>query len=148
MSALLSTFGIDWQLLLAQGVNFIVLVVLLTWLLYKPVLKIVAERQAVITKGVIDAERATQELKDMDARVARHLHKAENEAEEILASARTASVSEKTRLLKEAEDRAALIAKDADTRAEETLSRARRESESEIARLAMLATEKMLNQQK
>ncbi len=148
MSALLSTFGINWQLLLAQGVNFVVLVVLLTWLLYKPVLKIVADRQAVITKGVIDAERATQELKDMDTRVAQHLHKAENEAETIVASARTVAVSEKTRLLKEAEDRASLIAKDADARAEETLARARRESEGEIARLAMLATEKMLSEQK
>ena len=48
MSALITAFGIDWHLLFANAVNFIVLAALLTWLLYKPVMKMVAEREAVV----------------------------------------------------------------------------------------------------
>src|SRR3990167_8274979 len=62
MFVVLETFGIDWQLLIAQGVNFLILAGLLTWLLYKPVLRIVKERQAFVAKGVEDAERAAKKL--------------------------------------------------------------------------------------
>ena len=146
MSALLSTFGIDWQLLFAQGVNFIILATLLTWLLYKPVLRIVKERQEFVAKGVEDAERAAKKLAAADGEARARIGAAEEKAEGVLASAREAAGAERVRIVKEAEERVASIHKDSDARAKEVVAKALRDSEKEIARLAILAAEKTLRQ--
>ncbi len=146
MSSVLGVFGIDWHLLLAQGVNFIVLAALLTWLLYKPVMKIVREREAVIAQGVDDAEKAKALLTDADSEVKTRLSGAETEAEAIVASAREDATSEKARIVAEANARAAASIADAEARAKEAQAKALRESEKEIARLSILAAEKVLKQ--
>ncbi len=144
MSALFTTFGIDWHLLLAQIANFAVLAVALTWLLYKPVLNMAKERERVVAKGVNDAEKAAQHLLHADAEATTRLMKAEKEAGGVVEHARRAAADERTRILKEAEERAAHVASDAEARAKETAAKALRDSEKEIARLAILAAEKVI----
>ncbi len=146
MDGLIHPFGPDWHLLLAYGVNFGVLAVVLSWLLYKPVLRMVAERQRVIAKGVEDAQEAETKLKEADQTVSKLVSVAETEASQIVDSARAAASDEKSRILKEAEARAAQVAKDADARATETAAKALRESEKEIARLAVLAAAKAMGE--
>ncbi len=148
MEQLFEAFGIDGSLLLAQLVNFGVLFVALTWLLYKPVMKTLDERRAKIAQGVEDAELASQKLATADTEAASVLHGAETEAEGIVAGARELAGSEKSRIVKEAEARAAQVALDAEARAEETAAKALRDSEKEVARLAILAAEKVLRESK
>ncbi|HRH23970.1 MAG TPA: hypothetical protein PK109_00025 [Candidatus Paceibacterota bacterium] len=143
MDALLDAFGIDWKLLIAQAVNFGILIVALYFLLYKPVLKVLEERRVMVAKGVEDAERATQKLAGADAAAAATVEKADKEAAEVLASARDAAATERTRLVKEAEARAAAISADAEARSKEAAAKALRDSEKEIARLAILAAAKV-----
>lgn len=145
MSALFSTFGIDWHLLVAQVVNFTVLAVALTWFLYKPVLKMVKERTRVVAKGVEDAARAADMLESADGEALARVTAADNQAEIIVSVARESANTEKQRLLKEAEARAVAVTKDAEMRASEIAARQRRESEREVARLAILAAEKILS---
>lgn len=144
MDQLLSAFGIDGKLLIAQLINFGVLFVALTWLLYKPVMKTLDERRAKIAQGVEDAEEASKKLATADAEAATTVKAAEGEAEGIVASAREAATSEKTRIVKEAEARAAAVESDADLRAKEAAAKVLRDSEKEIARLAVLAAEKAM----
>jgi F-type H+-transporting ATPase subunit b len=144
MQALFGAFGIDWHLLLAQAVNFAILFVVLTYLLYKPVLNTLEKRRDVVAKGVEDAEKAAELLAGADAQASEKVSGAEHEAQGIVASARDEAAQERTRLLKEAEERAAGIAADAEARAKETAARTLRESEKEIARLAILAAEKAM----
>lgn len=144
MNALFSTFGIDWHLLFANSLNFIILAALLTWLLYKPVMRIVAEREQVIAKGVQDAESAAQALMAADAEAGKRMTAAETQASTILEDARTTANDERARIMKEAETRAAHVASDAEARAQEAASKAIRESEKEIARLAVLAAAKVV----
>lgn len=146
MEQLFDAFGIDWKLLLAQLVNFGVLFVALTWLLYKPVMKTLDERRAKIAQGVEDAERASEKLASADEEAATRVGKADAEAEALVASAREAASAEKTRIVKEAEARAVAVAADADARAKEAAAKMLRESEQEIARLAILAAKKSLEQ--
>lgn len=148
MDALLNAFGINGKLLLAQGINFAVLITALYFLLYKPVLKVLEERRQLVAKGVEDAEKATEKLKGADAAAANAVAKADAEAAELLASAREAAGSEKARLVKDAEARAAAIAADAEARAKEASAKMLRESEKEIARLAVLAAAKALGDAK
>ena len=144
MSALFGAFGINGSLLLAQAVNFGILLIALTYLLYKPVMKMLDARQQKVAQGVIDAERAAEKLATADTEAATVVSTAETEAESIVAGARETAGTEKTRILKEAETRAAAVAADADARAKETAAKVLRDSEKEVARLAILAAEKVL----
>lgn len=144
MGALFTTFGIDWNLLIAQVVNFAILVVALTWLLYKPVLKMVKERERVVAKGVADAEESARLLAQADVEVEKLVGTAENEAGAIVERSRRSAADERTRILKEAEERSARVALDAESRARQTAEESLRKSEKEIARLALLAAEKVI----
>lgn len=144
MEQLFTAFGIDGKLLIAQAVNFGVLFVALTYLLYKPTMKTLDERRAKVAKGVEDAEEAEKKLAEADVTVGEKLKGAESEAEGIVASAREAATGEKARIVKEAETRAASIEAESEARAREAASRALKESEKEIARLAILAAEKAM----
>ena len=146
MADLLNAFGIKGSLLLAQLVNFGVLFVALSYLLYKPVMKTLDARRAKVAQGVIDADLAAEKLSTADAEASAKVQEAEVEAESIVSSAREEAGSEKSRIVKEAEARAASVAADAEARAKETSAKALRESEKEIARLAILAAEKAMKQ--
>jgi F-type H+-transporting ATPase subunit b len=144
MGQLFAAFGIQFPLLIAQTVNFAVLMVALWYLLYKPVMKVIEARKQKVAQGVLDAEAAAEKLSSADAEASTTVQQAEKEAEGIVASAREEAGSEKSRIVKEADARAAAIAADADARAKETAAKALRESEKEIARLAVLAAEKAM----
>jgi len=144
MTQLFSAFGIQGTMLLAQAVNFAIVLTALWYLLYKPVQKILAERQKVVAQGVEDAKNAAEQLAAADANSAIRLSEAEKKADEIVAQSRVAASEERVTLVQEAETRAAQIASDAEARAHEAMARAARESEKEIARLAVLAAEKII----
>lgn len=146
MDALLEAFGIDWKLLIVQLVNFGILILALWQFLYKPVLKMLEERKALVAKGVADAEAATLKLATADSEALGRVHAASTEAEGIVAAAREHASEEKARIMKEAEARAAASLKDAEARAQEASAKALRESEKEIARLAILAAEKVIRE--
>ncbi len=146
MDELISTFGIDWKLIIAQAVNFGVLFVALWLLLYKPVMKTLDERAQKIAQGVKDAEAAGEKLAGADAEVGNRLKDADQKASGIVEHARTAAKEDASRIVKDAEARAVRLAEDADARAKETAAQALRESEKEIARLAILAAAKAVKE--
>jgi len=144
MSQLLAAFGINGKLLLAQIVNFGLLLIVLTYFFYNPLMRMLDKRRKIVARGVDDAERAAEKLAGADDVAAERVSEAEGEAERILLAARNEAGSERAHLVKEAEAHALVIASDAEIRAKETLIKARRESEKEIVRLAILAAEKVL----
>lgn len=144
MEALFGAFGIQGTMLVAQAVNFAIVLTALWYFLYKPVHKILAERQKIVAQGVEDAKNATDQLAAADEESATRLSVAEKTASEIVAQSRSVASEERTKLVHEAEVRAAQIASDAEARAHEAMARATRESEKEIARLAVLAAEKVI----
>lgn len=146
MHELFEAFGIDWRLLIAQAVNFGIVLVALTYFLYKPVMKTLDERRKVVSKGVEDAQEAARTLAEAGGEASKRVKAADTEAEEILKSARASANAAKSELLAEAEARAASLEKDAEARAKEAAAKTLRESEKEIARLAVLAAEKVLRE--
>lgn len=146
MDALLDAFGIDWKLLLVQVVNFGLLMALLWHFLYKPVMKMLEERQALVAKGVEDAKKADELLGGADEEAKKRILQGDEEAERLIKDARQTAGEERIRLVKEAEIRAKRIEEDAKAKAEEASAKMFRESEREIARLAILAAEKVLKE--
>lgn len=84
---LLEKLGIDWRLLIAQLVNFLILVLILYKFLYKPLLKMLEGRKEKIEKGLRDAEQLGVELEKTKELQAAEIQKAKQEARGIIEEA-------------------------------------------------------------
>lgn len=146
MSELIHKLGIDWKLLVAQVVNFLVLLFLLKKFLYKPVLEILAKRRAAIAESIANTERITQELKGIEGRKIAEVEKAKKEADAIVEQARQVAKARGEELFKEAERRVEKLVKDAKQHIEEDRGIMMSEVAHEVKDLVFLATEKILQE--
>lgn len=146
MESLIHAFGIDLKLITIQVINFVVLAAALTYFLYKPILRILEEREEKIKQGVSDAEaakKAKEQAEDERKGILTEAHKAsaevaqraEQHAKESAAAIAAAADQEAAHKLKLAEEKAAALQEEA-----------RKKSEAEIAKLAVLAAEKVLKE--
>ena len=148
MSELFEVFGVNWKLLAVQSFNFGLLLIVLWHFLYKPVLRIIDDRQRKVAEGVKTAEEADRKLEASETKGKEMMAKASREAEQMVVMARTRAEEKKTEVMKEAEAKAEALLSDAAARAEETQRQALKQSEREITRAAMLAAEKILRTSK
>ncbi len=146
MEQITAVFGIDWKLLIAQAVNFGVVLVALRYFLYKPVLKMLDDRKRVVTEGVHKATEAAAKLEKASLERDEIVGGATRDAEGIISSAKEKAVATGSDMVKAAEAKAAAVLAEAAARAEEEKRRALKESEGEIARAAVLMAEKVLNE--
>ena len=145
MSELFAAFGINWQLLIVQAINFGLLLFVLWYFLYTPILKLIDDRRKKIADGVKTAEAADQKLADAQVEGEGIVGTAAREAETLVANARGRADEKAGEIVKAAEARANSVLEEANARAEEAKRMALAESSKEIARAAMLAAEKILN---
>ncbi len=136
MGDILGQLGINGPFLLAQIINFFVLLLLLQRFLYRPMLDMLESRKERIAEGLQAAELARQEAEAERARLQAKLDEERREAmnriaaasqrgetlateieagarqkeQEILASARDEAVREKERIIAEAQDQIAELA--------------------------------------
>jgi len=146
MGALFSTFGINASLLLIQAVNFGVTLLVLTYFLYKPLLKAISARKEKVAQGVADAEAAGRSKAEIEASRSTILSAAEKEAEGVVGRAVEEGKGERAAIVKSAQERSETLLADARAQAEEAKRRALADSEKDIARMAVLAAEKILKQ--
>lgn len=59
MDSIISTFHIDWKIIIAQAINFGVVFVVLYIFALKPLSKLMAERSERISKGINDAKESS-----------------------------------------------------------------------------------------
>lgn len=144
MEQLIEAFGIDARLILIQVVNFGLLMAILTYFLYKPVLKILAQREEKIAQGVKDAEEAGKAKAEATEEKRVVIAAANKEAEAMTARAKDHAVVKADEILATAQAKAEQVARDAVLRSEEVKAQALKESEAEIAKLAVLAAERVL----
>ncbi len=80
--------GLDWKVLLAQLVNFGILMIILKRFLYKPLVKAIDERNKKISGALDDSKRIEEKLETIEKKEAELLslarEKAKQEREEIL----------------------------------------------------------------
>ncbi|UCH50400.1 MAG: F0F1 ATP synthase subunit B [Chloroflexota bacterium] len=142
----LEGIGINPPLFLIYLVNFIVLFALLSVVLYKPVLKMLDERQAKIKESMEQAEKIKQETARSEEEIKAHLEKARTEGQAVIAQA--TQIGE--RLKEEAKDSArqeteSLIAK-ARTEIQRERDKTIEELRAEFADIAILAAEKVIKE--
>jgi len=84
----LSSLGINWHSLVSQIINFLILLTLLRIFLYKPIIRILEQRQETIKKGLEDAEKAKLDLEKAEQESHQIISKASQKAQEIIDSAK------------------------------------------------------------
>lgn len=138
--------GINLQLLVAFVINFIILLVLLGVFAYKPILKKLDERQAIIKESMDQAEQIKLQTARTEEEIKAQLETARKEGQQIIAQATQIG----DRLKNEAKEEARQEAESLITKARVEIERQRdkdiEQLRSEFADIAILATEKVINE--
>jgi len=127
MQELIHQLGLDWKLLLSQGVNFLILLTVLTLLVYRPLSKAMEERRKKIEFGLAGAEEAERRLKEIDQVKEEKLAEADRNALKVVGEAEKRGQKRLEEILKVAEGKAeeviAEAARVAELKKQEELSR-------------------------
>lgn len=102
MSELIRHFGIDGKLLLAQAVNFGVLLFILWKFAYRPILAMLRERREGIERGIALTRDAEQRIADGERREAERMRDAERAALAVVTRAEEEAKNQREILIAEA----------------------------------------------
>src|SRR3989344_2351602 len=106
MSELLSQLGINGKLLLSQGVNFFIVLAVVTVFVYRPLLKVLNERKGKIELGLKGAREAEKRLAEIEEIKAEKIRESEKKAVLLLKQAEEKAGVRGEEILGEAEKRA------------------------------------------
>lgn len=84
MEGLMSIFHIDWKLMIAQLINFVLVFLALYFLVVKPLKKITENRTKEITEGLLNSKKNKEILENTKKDYEEVILKAKNEANIIL----------------------------------------------------------------
>jgi F-type H+-transporting ATPase subunit b len=130
--------------LIIQAVNFLILLVLLTKLLYKPLIKKMDERTQAIQKSLDEAQAARAEAQKERDEFAAKIQAAHGEAQAIRAEALKEAAEEQRRLVDAAKAEAARLVTNARQELEQDVRRARQELRQEVADLAIAVSQQLI----
>lgn len=137
---LLKQLGINWQLLLSQMVNFFILLVVLTFFVYKPLLKVIKERNSKIKEGLDKAEEAGVRLKEID-----NIGKEKMKETELRSIAMLKETESKAKILdREIQDKAEKKQKEMDVLMQESLKKQKEEARAMVMKDAMEMVKKTI----
>lgn len=143
---LLTNLGIDGRLFAAQIVNFLILLAVLYKFLYRPVLRILDEREARIARSLEQADEMETRMRQVEADREKAILEARRTAGDILDHARSQGEELRVRLLEQAKHDAARVVEEGRRELETHKATALKEVRSEIATLVTAATEHVLGE--
>lgn len=139
MESLLHNLGIDWKLLLSQGVNFFVLLFVLRAVAYRPLVALMKQRRADIEEGITKAKEADERLGQVNVLAKEKLAAAEAEALSVLHATEEKAKHVESELLAQARTKEAALMRDAELKAQAKAEEIRRATEQEAAALVKAA---------
>lgn len=91
MGETLQSLGVYWPKLIAQTVNFAIILFILWKFAYRPVLKVLEERRQKVAEAMINAQKAREELSRTEAQRQAVLAQTNAEANKLIEEARAAA---------------------------------------------------------
>lgn len=146
MEELIKTFHIDGTLILAQLVNFGIVLFVLKKFAYGPVLKMMQERTEKIEKGMADAESAGKKILEITEKEKEVLIEARKQAQEIVAKAEEIAKKNKEEIITEAKTQSEKILSDSAKKIEQEKNQMMQEVKGQIAELVIAATGKVIGE--
>lgn len=142
----MEALGINLGYLISQLVNFTLLVVLLYFVAYKPILRMLDERSARIKKGLEDAETASRRAAEMEQEFERRIGEARKQGQELVAQATQLSEKARQEILDKARDEASGLV----NKAKEEIGRERDvamgELRQQVAELSLAISQKVIGE--
>lgn len=144
MEDLIATFHIDWRLMLAQLINFAIVVWVLWKLAVKPLTAALDKRSHEVRESLKDAMRIKDELTALEHRKAAAVHAAKVEAQAILKQAEAEGERQRQETLARVRTEAEKVVAEARTRFAAEQDEAMQVMRREAARLVVAAVTKVV----
>jgi F-type H+-transporting ATPase subunit b len=142
----IGTLGINLKIFIAQLINFSIVLLVLWRFAYKPIVKLLEERQKKIENGVAQAEEAQKKLIEIEKERENVLKETREEAMQLVESTR-AQVEEKRKLmLEKAKDEVGIVVAHGKEQLKNQKEQMMREAREEIAQIAVEAARKILSE--
>ncbi len=141
MESLLHSFGIEWKLLIAQAINFGILVFVLWKLVYKPILKVLDERTSSAKDAEAKSSSIESKLEEIKALEEATLSEARSRGKEIIKETEAASVVLRAKLEKDATEAASKVVREAEARMKSEQDKINAELKAEMKEIVATAIE-------
>jgi len=135
-----------WQIIISL-LNLLILFMILKKFLYKPVKKVLAERQAIVDNSLKNAKKAEKDAKKAKKTYEEKLAAAQTEANEILKEANKKAEKRSDKIVANAKKKADDIVRQAQNDAKLEKQKAQSEIRHEITEVSTLLTEKLLERE-
>jgi F-type H+-transporting ATPase subunit b len=143
MLEILGKIGFDWQVALANLINFALVFLVLNYLVFKPLKKVIRERQVKIDEGLENADKARAALVEASSKKDNLIRDAYQESQDIISKAK----EEKQKVIQSAEDEASQeaskIRQQANDEAEMILKKADQDLTQKATNLIIAGIEKV-----
>lgn len=148
MDSLITTFHIDWKIIIAQAINFGIVFAVLFFFAIKPLRKLMAERAGKISKGIDDARENASLLKATTEEYEKALAKARIEVNELFEKGKKEAENKKVEMLEKAQKEMIAIVENGKKIIEAERVKMLSEVKDQVAGLVLQATEKIVGEKK
>lgn len=140
--------GIDLHQFIYQLVNFLILLILLTWLLHKPLLKMLDDRTKEVSESVANSKKIREEMAATEERQKSILEEAQNNATELLKSAKDQASEMAKKIEANANERSLALADRTKNELAGEKAQMKEELRGELASLLVKAVKTVVGEQK
>ena len=140
----MSGLGINGWLLAAQIINFIILLVILYFFAYKPVLKMLDERSRKIKDSMEEVQKVKEQAAQTEEEFKKKIEAASKEGQEVISKAMRTGEDARKRAQEEAKQEAQGLVEKARVEIQQERNEAISELRQEFADLTIVAAEKVI----
>lgn len=144
MESIISTFHLDWKIIVAQAINFAIVAAVLYFFALKPLNKLMDKRAAKIAQGLADAKSNADLLKANQIEYQKIINQAKAEAYMIFQENKKEIENKRAIMLQETKDEITSLLADSKKRLVDEKNKMLAETKKEIAFLAVKTAEKLL----
>ena len=144
---ILSKLGIDLWATLVQAVNFFILLGILTYLLYRPILRALDRRRIRIATAEKHAEELEIKLKEAEEEARKIVHTAHAEARSVVDAARKTAKDQEEQIVLEAKNKAEKLIKEGRAQIASERDTALNQLTDMVGQLTIAATQKLLQRE-
>lgn len=146
MESIITDFHVDLYALVAQLVNFSIVVAVLYFFAFKPIVKMMTERSDKIAQGLKDAENSRAQLDNTEIETQSLLKEARRQADLIIAEANNQAMENQSAILIKTKEQVQAVVNQEKENIENELAKTLLSLKRETAFLAVTMAEKILGE--
>lgn len=145
-AGLLASLGINGKLFAFQLVNFVIVALVVWYLILKPLVSKMTERQGIIDKSLKDAEELEKNIKKSEQKFQEKVDEAKVEASKIIEEAHEQAKESAEQTKEKSKEEIELLVVQAKKNIKMEREEMMREIKGEVANMVVMAVEKVLNE--